>query len=439
MNALVSAWRTGVLVALSSFAISPTPSARAQDPAPAPAPATPRLAADRMRVFSTKHYDLWIEGTPVEAEEVGFVLEEAWNGFQSFFKLAPLAGTRLKVKMYADEAGFLRSAWSDDAIVPAQCRPSFWSDMTSTVYVYGPLSSYSTRKALIFSAALQFHALAKSKNKDLPREWYEAGLAHAFSRHTWDRKRLVMMTRPLVEPVDFPARALRMVEGDPAGLPRHLDPDMADPILCWAAVGLCRDAARGRYRAAYDKYVLGTTGSKLSGEDFLRTLGPTNELARAMVAWLVDEQTPFEMVSAEFEDRGGRTLVGRAEPGQRAFCILKESEPDVIECTLGELPKLRTRAGLVTGYYAKGDFVLISVVAPTVDIHVWQDFKLVSTESIEIPGDHGKERRLKLTRKGPQALLEVDGIVFGARELPQGRQGFFVEGGTATFRDVSWK
>ena len=49
------------------------------------------------------------------------------------------------------------------------------------------------------------------------------------------------------------------------------------------------------------------------------------------------------------------------------------------------------------------------------------------------------ERRLKLTRKGPQALLEVDGIVFGARELPQGRQGFFVEGGTATFRDVSWK
>jgi len=434
MNARVSHARRSI--ALASVVVALSLLVSAFTPRAEPAPQVP---ADRMRVFSTKHYDLWIEGAPVEAEEVGFVLEEAWRGFQSFYKLNPPEGTRLKVKMYATEDAFLRSAWSDDAIVPAQCRPSFWSDMTSTVYVYGPLGTYSTRKALIYSAALQFHALAKSKNKDLPREWYEAGLAHGFSRHTWDRKRLVMMTQPMVEPVDFPAQALRLVEDDPTGLPRQLDPYMPNPILCWAAVGLCRDGGHGRYRAAYEKYVLGTTGSKLPGEDFLRTLGSPNDLARALVAWLVDEQTPFEMLAADFEDRGGRTLVGTAEPARRAYCILKDADHDVIECTLASLPKLRTRAGLVTGYYAKGDYVLISVVAPTVDIHVWQDFKLVSTESIEIPGDHGKERKLKLTRKGPQAMLEVDGIAFAARELPQGRQGFFVEGGTATFRDVAWK
>jgi len=110
----------------------------------------------------------------------------------------------------------------------------------------------------------------------------------------------------------------------------------------------------------------------------------------------------------------------------------------VFECTLGELPKLRARAGLVTGYHGPGDMVLISVVAPSVVIDVWMDFKLVHTASIEIPGDHVKPRALKLTRKGPVAQIEVDGIPYAPRELPQGRNGLFVESVRAEFRDVRW-
>lgn len=393
---------------------------------------------DRIHKLETKHYDVWVEGTPEETEQIGFVLEQAWNGFDAFFGLHPDPTKRLKLKLYATEAAFLDAAWSDGAIVPPQCRPAFWSDMSGAMYAYGSPSSYTTRKAILFVACLQFHALAKAKNKDLPREWYEAGLAHAFSRHTWDGKKLTLMTRPLVEPVDFPLRALKLIEDDPAGLPQLIDAEAPDPISCWAAIGLCIGAGHARYRAAFDKYALGATGSKLPGRDFLKTLGNPTALARELHAWLLDEQTPFEMVSAEWEDRGGRTLSGEAEVGKRALCILKSIEPDVIECTLGELPKLRARAGLVTGYFGPGDLVLISVVAPSVTIDVWMDFKLVHTDSIEIPGDHVKERRLKLTRKGPAAQIEIDGIPFAPRELPQGRNGFFVESIRADFRNVGW-
>lgn len=409
-------------------------------PALAAAPARAfQIDAQRIHTLATKHYDLWVEGTPEETEQLGFVLEEAWIGFDAFFKAHPDPTQRLKLKLYANERAFLDSAVSDGAIVPAPCRPAFWSDMTRAMYAYGRPSSYTTRKSILFVAALQFHALARSKNKDLPREWYEAGLAHAFSRHTWDGKRLVMRAHPLVEPVDYPLRALKLIEDDPAGLPQLIDAESPQPIACWSAIGLCLAAGHGRYRAAFDKYALGTTGSKLPGQDFLRTLGNPITVARDLHAWLLDEQTPFEMVSAEWEDAGGHALVGVAEVGQRALCILKSAEPESIECTLGELPKLRARAGLVTGYFGPGDLVLISVVAPAVVVEVWMDSKLVYTNSIEIPGDHVKARTLKLTRKGPEAQLVIDGIPFAPCELPRGRSGFFVESVRAEFRDVRWR
>jgi hypothetical protein len=399
--------------------------------------ASGQAANAKVREVATKHYQLSIEGTPEDAAEVSAVLEQAWSAYQAFFKLHPDDTKRLRVKLLASERSYLDTAWGDKALVPAQCKNVCWSETTEVVYLWGKPTLSTTRRNLLFGTALQFHALCKTKNRDLQRSWYEAGLAHAFSRHVWDGKHLVTMARPLVEAVDYPLLALRALDADPLGLPRIVDADLSDPILCWSAVGLCLRGARGRYREAFDKYALGVTGSKLPGDDFLRSLGTPANVARDLRAWLVDEQTPFECVAADWEDAGELGVIGEAEFDKVGLCILKE-QADTLECTLGELPKQRTQGGLVTGYYGPKDYVLLIAVAPSLHIETWKDGRLVALESVEIPGDHVKKRKLKVQRVGVNALITIDDLALEPRELPKGRNGLFVSAGRASYTDVKW-
>ena len=396
-----------------------------------------QAANAKLREVATKHYQLSIEGTADEAAEVGQVLEQAWSAYQVFFKQHPDDTKRLRVKLLASERSYLDTAWGDKALVPAQCKNVCWSDTTEAVYVWGQPTLSTTRRNLLFGTALQFHALCKTKNRDLQRSWYEAGLAHAFSRHIWDGKRLQTMARPLVEAVDYPLLALRALDADPLGLPRIADADLSDPILCWSAVGLCVRGARGRYREAFDKYALGATGSKLPGDDFLRSLGTPANLVRDLRAWLVDEQTPFECVAGDWEDGGDLGLMGEAAFDKQGLCILKEAA-DTLECTLGELPKQRCQGGLVTGYYGPNDYVLLIAVAPSLHIETWKDGRLAALESVEIPGDHVKKRKLKVQRVGVNALITIDDLALAPRELPRGRNGLYVSAGRVSYTDVKW-
>ena len=93
----------------------------------------------------------------------------------------------------------------------------------------------------------------------------------------------------------------------------------------------------------------------------------------------------------------------------------------------------------MTGYYDKSEYTTLSFVAPVLRIEIWHLGKLVNAEEIPIPGDHLQERRLKLVRKRSQALISVDGVLTATRELPGGRNGFFVEGGRAAFKDPHWE
>lgn len=395
--------------------------------------------AEKVRTISTQHYSLVVEGSPQEAEALGLVLEAAYKQLRDVFSCEPRAGKRMVVKAYLTEQGFLNAAWSDGATVPAQCRPSFWSEANTNLYAFGPLDSYTTRQGILFGAALQFHALCESKNRDLHREWYEAGLAHGLSRHTWDGRDLVLKAKLLAEPFDYPVQARKLIEADPGGLPGLIVGDLPHPVACWAAVGLCTEAARGRYKTAYDKYILAKTGSKLPGDDFLRSLGAKEELVRDLYVWLEDQQTPFELVTDGFEDRGRGVLRGATGQDRRALCLLKDDEVNVIEAVVGEVPKLRARPGIVTGYTDEKNLVTITVVAPMLRVDVFYEGKIVWTETIDIAGDHSKPRHVKVTRKGPNCQIEVDGVDLGTRELPRGRQGLFVEGGPVEFKDVRWQ
>jgi hypothetical protein len=403
----------------------------------APAPVALAQAPTWVRL-STEHYDLRVDGQRETADEMGQLLEQAWTGFDAFFKQHPPETKRLVVKIYADEKEFLAGARNDGAAVPIQSRPVCWSDATDCVYLYGDTRTYTTRRGLIFGAALQFHALCKTKNRDLPRQWYEAGLAHAFARHKWDGKALEMMARPLVEPIDLPARALKAVVADPSGIPKLIDADRPDPILCWSAVGLCLNGDRGKYRMTFEKLALGVTGSKTSGEDFLRSLGDPKVLAKDLYAWLEREQTPFEAVVGDWADAGSRGIIGSVESQKQALCILKEPKDD-LDCTLGILPKTSGEAGLVAGYWGPGDCTLIVVVAPTLRVEKWHEGKMVKLDTFPIPGDHQKERKLSLMVRGVNARIEVDGVEFPPREVGNGRIGLYVTGAQVAFKDVRWK
>jgi hypothetical protein len=155
--------------------------------------------------------------------------------------------------------------------------------------------------------------------------------------------------------------------------------------------------------------------------------------------WVESQQTPFECPTERWEDRGAAGIVGTAGYGSFGFCVLRDPRSNTIACTLGEVPKRGGRAGLVTGYYGRLDYTLITVVAPTLRIETWHDGLRVKADEVPLPGDHVKRRKLKLVRKGAQVTIEVDGVVLTTREMPGGRSGFFVQDATVSFTDVQWE
>ena len=94
-----------------------------------------------------------------------------------------------------------------------------------------------------------------------------------------------------------------MVEGEPSGL-------------------------EGRHRAKYQKLALGHSGSKVSGADFMRSLGRERDVSKAFRSWLKSEQYPLEIVHGEWEERANGTLFGgTSRPGEMATALLRDDEP----------------------------------------------------------------------------------------------------------------
>jgi hypothetical protein len=391
-------------------------------------------AGDPVRV-ATEHYEIEWEGTPAEAEEARRLLESAYDELATFFAAAPK--DRLRVRVFRDEKARLEGAWSDGVTIPAQSRHASFSDATRTAYVAKLAEGAATRAGLLYAACLQFHSLAKSKNLDVGRTWHAWGIALDFSRSTWDGEKLVAFAQPRVEPVDLAGLAqLAMGPGD-VDLRKLAVADAVEPALTWGLAAMCLHGGHDPYRAAFQRYALGDTGTKLGTEDFLRSLGPQEKIVKDLRAFLVASHTPFEALG-DWEDRGAAGIVGHGQAGEQAFCVLRAGT-ERLAARASKLPRVGGRMGFVAGWFGPEDHARIDIEAPEVLVYVLRLGKVTSTQRLPIPGDAQRERRIELERAGSQYVLTVDGAKFAELELPSGRMGFFVSGTDVAFRDVTWR
>ncbi len=383
--------------------------------------------------LTSKRYELEWHGSRVEADEALRVLESAFDELTAFFGSQPK--DPMRVRVFRDEKTRVESAWNDGASVPTQSQFASFSEETRTAYVTRIPGTQAARSALLYGACLQFHSLAKSKNLDIGRTWQASGLALDFSRHTWDGSKLTGFAMPRVESIDLPGKAVLAM----APLESTLkSAGSVVPALTWAVAAMCMHGPQSSYREAFRRYALGDTGSKLSTEDFLRTLGPEKRVVKDLREYLRTAQTPFEALG-DWEDRGATAgLLCRGQPASLSFLVLREGT-ERLTARMSALPAADAQAGFVVGWYGPDDHVRIEVDAPIVLIHVVQAGKEISTMRLPVPGEPGRERVMEIDRAGSQYTLKIDGAKFTDIDMSSGRMGFYALGADVYFRDVTWR
>lgn len=384
----------------------------------------------------TNRYELLVEGTADEAATYGRILETAWPTFRDFFHAEPPVreGKRLAFRVFATREACLDAAMRDGTAMPPKKEPAWFSPKTGTAYVYKKPGDWYARYIVLYAGCMQFHGLAKPKNQDLD-EWYVHGIAESFAVHTFDGVRLELAASPPVSNVDHAARAMEKLGGTLADLDPFKDERLEDASVRWAVVRFATSAAGGKHRARFEKLALGSTGSKVSGYDFMRSLGREKEIAEEFTAWLHAAQSPFEIVTLDWEAFQDGRIVGRSPAAEQSVCLAKPRYRS-LEATVetSEDPAAAT-PGILFAYRDERNYAVAKLRPPVVFVEHVIDGRQHAVDSKPMKSP-GTSHRLKISYDGTAAVLEVDEASFGPMEVPAGRLGLVSIGGVSTFRSV---
>lgn len=386
---------------------------------------------------TTPHYRLFVQGDEAQADKFAAILEQCWTAFRDFFKSEPVLkeGERLTIRVYKSLAEWEQGTLDDRAAAPARAAPAWYCARTQTAYVHELPSEYNTRAILIYAACLQFHGLAKYKNLDLDWAWYLHGIAESFSVHAWDGTRLELARHPKICMTDYPGLALKVLGGQPAGVEFWNEEVMKDAYVRWCVVRFAEFGVKGKYRPQFQKLALGYTGSKVSGEDFVRTLGQKRAITQEFGAWLLLEQFPFEVMHGEWEEYDDGRVDARASTETFALCCAKEKLLS-IEAIVENVRDLQSTAAVVLSYSDGLNYVIGRIVPPLVMIEWIHNGRAVSSNQLSFGRMEIDNVRVKARRDGTRVRLNVDGRDLDSVEVPDGRLGFAAMGRPIVFRDM---
>lgn len=398
-----------------------------------------RAAPVEQRPFvrtETVHYDLRVQGEPADGERFGKILEAAWPVFRSFFHVEPALpeGGRLAIRIY-DSREACQVGALDDGQDPMPSREQAWcSPRNGKVYLHRHESDWGTRYLLLYGACLQFHGLAKPKHRDLD-EWYTHGIAESFAVHSFDGEKLDLATDPAIAAVDHPARALAALGGKQIGLDPFTDARLAEPSVRWAVVRFATASSEGRYRSKFEKLALGATGSRVSGHDFMLSLGKERAIAQEFSVWLLSAQMPLEVVEHDWESFPDGRIVATAAEDALAICAAKAQYTsmnlaiDPSPAPGGGMP------GILFGFVDDRNYFVARLVPPVVFIeHIIGGRKrAVETLPLESPGG---QVFVSIVNQGNRVELEIQDGACGPYEVPRGRLGLAAIEGRVTFREV---
>lgn len=402
----------------------------------------------------TAHYSLMGWGTETEVRGWGEVLEQTWMELEKVLGARPklAAGERLDFRMYADEAARLEGLLADKQSVPTAAVPAWFSPFDKVLYAYRAPSVVYTRMMVIYGAVLQFHGLCKEKNLDLDATWYVHGLAQTMCVHAWDGKRVELAVTPRLCVIDYPAKALEALGGKRFGADPWNEERMRDPYVNWAAVRFALYGANNKYKPKYQKLALGHTGSKMSGADFLRSLGREKDVTQEFRDWLVAAQYPLAIAHGDWEDRpDGRIVGGSLDAKEMGVVVLREPRTSLTVRMHG-IARKDVVPALVLAWQGAGNYVLGRAEAPFFVVDFYRNDQQVDQLKLALPATvvdsalvtiDQLESKAAAIRKQiaerPRAVhLTVDGTDLGDVNVYEGPIGVAVVGGVAEFSELSF-
>ncbi|MBI5365052.1 MAG: hypothetical protein HZA53_17880 [Planctomycetes bacterium] len=403
----------------------------------------------------TPHYELIGWGTEEEVRGWSVVLEGTWVRLEDVLQARPKVevGKRLSFRMYADEAARREGALAAGLGIPTAAQPAWFSPRDGVLYAFRGESEVFARMMVVYGAVLQFHGLCKEKNLDLDTAWYVHGLAQALCVHAWDGKRVELGVSPRLCVVDYPARALAALGGKAFGVDPWNEERMRDPYVNWAAVRFALVGAGGKYGGKYRKLALGLTGSKMSGADFLRSLGREKDVTKEFREWLLGEQYPFGIEHGDWEDRpDGRVVGGSSKADELAVAVLRDPRTH-LGVRLEGLKEPRLVNSVVLAWQDAKNYVIGHGAPPFFVVDFVRDGVQVDQARFALPDTTAETVFVELDRLETKAgairkqvaerpgsvRLALDGQEIGKVAVYEGPLGIAVQGGVAVYSGVVFR
>ena len=402
------------------------------------------LAADDPELpvvpYETAHYRIQLEGSKVEAEEAGLVLEAAYKGLAAWFGKEPdlEKGERLEVRYLATRASW-EAAMRADGLTPPTDAGGYYSPGNRTLYMFRQPTEYFTRVLLVHEATHQFHFLARTRNKAPSARWYTEGLAEFLSWHQWDGETMVLGVRPWVTLKDHAKVALEKVQAESFDLKAMAQKDeWAGYPASWALFRYLATGRKGKPLKGFETFCRKMDRGGTAGSLFKNLFGGAKKVRGDFVAWLEAEQQPWAHTFNQWEDLGEGRMRGHA--GVVSFCRLKQNAKQ-LEAKL-ELPADGAwRAGLLLHFVDSKDYV-VALADHNRNLHIDRRsdgrWKRLATYRIKRQPP-GRMLAWEARRTGAGVSLTVAGKKYGPWNWPTSSLGLAVDSSDLRFHEVSWR
>ncbi|MHC4223415.1 MAG: hypothetical protein ACYSUN_05445 [Planctomycetota bacterium] len=402
------------------------------------AASSPVLGQEEARIIETKSYRLEHSGPAEEANEHAQVLQEAFKGFQKFFKKKP-KGTPLMVRFFEMRAPWVAAIEADGGKPPAT-QADYYNPENEVAYLYRQETVYGTRLLLIHAACRQYHFLARTRNKALAAQWYEQGVEDFVSAHIWDGKSLTLGVLPLVSVDDHASKALEAVSREDFDFTKYVDGEVeASRPISWALVRFLATGENGKPFSKFGGFSAKMDGGVAPLGSFKRHFGSPRELKKRFLFWLDREQEPWSQAFPDWFAVAPDRLRGIASR-KLGVCYLK-GPVEVLSAKFKPRKGGGWKAGMILHFTSKDDYTIALIdwggyiTVRRKERGGWKIF-----EQGEGPGPTQKGiYPLQAFRKGGNVYFMIGELAYGPYELPSTRLGLCVERADLTFYDLSWR
>ena len=389
--------------------------------------------------LETKHYLLFMEGTPEEIKRRGELVEAAWSGYKKVLGGAPKTrrGKKTILRVFPSRALWRKGMDLEQEVPPKETLYQHYSPDRKTVYVYEGESDYSTNKWLLYGTFLDFHRDLKPKNKALAKEWFVTGMADALSTHSWRDGDLQLGSRLVL------ARNNRARNSIGYGvLPYIEDGEVSQDDLMkwevrWAMTAFMLFGADGKYTKKFERMALGSRGSMLLGRDLLPSIGEPKQVTAEMVAWIKDQARILETTGDGVWEEDGWGLRGHARGNWQLSFAIPDENTDYIEAVCGA--HNFEQHGFVVDWVAKDDYIRALLRGEYLAVeHVYKGRASLLHEAQIRRGPKG-HIKMSMERKGQGVLIRAKGTRPFQIPVKSRKFGLAVGPDEAEFQDIFWR